>query len=66
MTGRDEPRALTDAERQARRRARGRAVSVVLSDPDAIAALDALVEKHGGLKAAIEAMLRRSYGRSRS
>lgn len=43
----------TNATRQAKHRARGRPVSLTITDPDAIVALTKLVEVHGGVKAAI-------------
>lgn len=48
----------TNATRQAKHRAKGRPVSFTLTDPDAIRNLEALTIKHGGLKAAIEHVLR--------
>jgi len=47
----------TGAERQAASVARGRQIAVVLRDPAAIAALDKLVDKHGGVTAAVTAAL---------
>lgn len=47
----------TGAERKAASVARGRQVAVVLRDPKAIAALDRLTEKHGGVTAAVQAAL---------
>jgi len=52
---------LSDAERQRRRRKRGRAIGIVLRDPAAIAALDAGIKIHGGVLAAISAALRMAY-----
>ena len=43
----------TGAQREAKRRAAGRAIAVVLRDERAIAALDRLAEKHGGVTAAV-------------
>lgn len=43
----------TGAERQAKVRATGRQVAVVIRDPVALAALAALEKKHGGVTAAI-------------
>lgn len=43
----------TGAERQAALRAKGRQIAVVLRDPGAIAALDRLAAKHGGVTAAV-------------
>lgn len=43
----------TGAQRQAALRAKGRQIAVVLRDPDAIAALDRLTAKHGGVTAAV-------------
>jgi hypothetical protein len=47
----------TGAEREAKRRAEGKAVAVVLRDPAAIAALDKLTERHRGVTAAVTAAL---------
>lgn len=44
--------------RQARYRERGRTVSFILTDEAALAKLERLADKHGGVKAAIEAALR--------
>ena len=46
--------AKKSATREAARRSRGRPVSTVLTSPEAIASLDALIAKLGGPKAAIE------------
>jgi len=43
--------------RQAAYRAQGRQIAVVLRDPAAIAALDALIAKHGGVTAAVHAAI---------
>lgn len=48
---------MTGAERKAASVARGRQIAVVLRDPAAIAALDRLTEKHGGVTAAVTAAL---------
>ena len=48
----------TGAERQAASVARGRQIAVVLRDPAAIAALDRLKVNHGGITAAITALLK--------
>lgn len=45
--------AKTGAQRQAALRSKGRQVSVVLRDPEAIAALNALAAECGGVTAAI-------------
>ena len=50
--------AKTGAERQAAHRSRGRTFTVTLLDKAAIAALDRLITKHGGVTAAILALLR--------
>lgn len=50
--------AKTGAERQAAHRSRGRTFTVTLLDSVAIAALDRLIAKHGGVTAAIMAALR--------
>lgn len=47
------PKPKTGAQRQAALRAQGRQVAVVLRDPKAIAALDRLAAKHGGVTAAV-------------
>ena len=44
--------------RQETYRAKGRQIAVVLRDPSAIAALDRLKVKHGGITAAITALLK--------
>lgn len=55
---------LTPAQRQKRHRERGRMLSVVLTCPEAIAALAALQGQHGGsVKLAVEAALRAATGR---
>lgn len=54
--------AKTGAERQAAHRSRGRTFTVTLRDKPAIAALDRLISKHGGVTAAIVAALRGSRG----
>lgn len=43
----------TGAQRQAALRDKGRQIAVVLRDPAAIAALDKLTAKHGGVTAAV-------------
>lgn len=50
--------AKTGAERQAAHRSRGRTFTVTLLDSVAIAALNRLIAKHGGVTAAIVAALR--------
>ena len=50
-------RPKTGAQRKAASVARGRQIAVVLRDPAAIAALDRLTEKHGGVTAAVTAAL---------
>ena len=45
---------MTSAPRESARRARGRPVSTVLTNPEAIAAHDALIAALGGPKPAIE------------
>ena len=52
---RDPP--ASDADRMAKYRASGRQISCVIRDPAALAALDALSEKHGGVTAAVTAAL---------
>ena len=44
---------MSGAERQAALREKGRQVAVILRDPEAILALDALAKKHSGVTAAI-------------
>ena len=43
----------TGAQRVADSKSRGRQIAVVLRDPQAIAALDSLAERHGGVTAAV-------------
>lgn len=50
--------AKTGAERQAKVRATGRQIAVVIRDPVALAALSALEKRHGGVTAAIVQALR--------
>lgn len=50
--------AKTGAERQAKMRATGRQIAVVIRDPVALAALAALEAKHGGVTAAVVAALK--------
>lgn len=52
--------AKTPAQRQAAHRARGRTFTVTLTDKAAIAALDRLIAKHGGITSAIVAALKGS------
>lgn len=47
------PKPKTGAQRQAAYASKGRQVAVVLTDEAAIAALDKLAAKHGGVKAAV-------------
>lgn len=47
------PKPKTGAQRQAAYASKGRQVAVVLTDEAAIAALDRLAAKHGGVKAAV-------------
>jgi hypothetical protein len=56
----------TGAEREAKRRAEGKAVAVVLRDPAAIAALDRLAVQHGGVTAAVSHALVHAAHRARS
>ena len=56
----------TGAERQAASVARGRQIAVVLRDPVAIAALDKLAERHGGVAAAVTAALIHAATRAHS
>jgi hypothetical protein len=46
-------RPKTGAQRQAAYTARGRQIAVVLTDPKAIASLDRLAKREGGVKAAV-------------
>lgn len=55
LESRDPP--ASDAERAAKYKASGRQVAIVLRDPAALAALDDLVAKHGGVTAAITTAL---------
>lgn len=50
--------AKTSAQRQAAHRARGRTFTVTLTDKAAIAALDRMIAKHGGVTAAIVSILK--------
>jgi len=54
------PEPQTGAERKAASVARGRQIAVVLRDPLAIASLDRLAEKHGGVTAAVSHALRKA------
>lgn len=56
--------AKTGAERQAAHRARGRTFTVTLTDKAAIAVLDQLIAKHGGVTAAIVAALKGEHERN--
>lgn len=47
----------TGAQREAKRRAQGRAIACVVRDPAALTALAALEAKHGGVTAAVTAAL---------
>jgi hypothetical protein len=49
--------AKTGAQREAKRRTQGRAIACVIRDRDALSALAALERKHGGVTAAITAVL---------
>jgi hypothetical protein len=53
MTKKKKPEPKTAAERKADSVARGRQIAVVLRDEVAIAKLDHLTEKHGGVTAAV-------------
>jgi hypothetical protein len=57
------PKPKTGAQREAKRRAQGRAIACVLRDPAALTALAALEAKHGGVTAAISAALIQAHGR---
>lgn len=54
-------RPATGAERQAKYAGSGRQIACVIRDPDALAALDALAAKHGGVTAAVTAALVASF-----
>jgi hypothetical protein len=54
------PKPKTGAEREAKRRAQGRAIALVLRDEAALAALDRLAERHGGVTAAVTYALKRT------
>ena len=56
----------SDAERAARYKASGRQIACVIRDPAALAALDRLAEKHGGVTAAVTAALVSSVKAHRS
>lgn len=56
-TAADRNRAQTGAQREAKRRASGRAIACVIRDPSALTALRKLERKHGGVTAAITAAL---------
>lgn len=47
----------TGAEREAKRRAKGRAISCVIRNAEALAALRKLERKHGGVTSAVTAAL---------
>jgi hypothetical protein len=53
-------RPLLGAERQARYAASGRQIACVIRDPAALAALERLAHKHGGVTAAVTYALRES------
>lgn len=53
------------SERAARYKASGRQIACVIRDPVALAALDALSEKHGGVTAAITHALRMAFSAAR-
>lgn len=53
LPNRQPPRPATGAQRNAKYRAQGRQIAVVLRDERAIASLDRLAEKHGGVTAAV-------------
>lgn len=55
---RHDPRPRTGAERQAKYVQSGRPIACVIRDPSALAALDTLQRKHGGVTAAITHVLR--------
>lgn len=48
-----QPLARTDAERQAKYKRSGRQIACVIRDPAALAGLDRLQRKHGGVTAAV-------------
>jgi hypothetical protein len=55
----------TGAERQAVLRSKGRQLAVVLTEPEAITALDRLAAEHGGVKAAVTFALMQQAPRKR-
>lgn len=58
MPNRPEPRALTDSERQQRRRSKGKVISGVITDPEAIAVLQRLSTSGYTIMRALELGLR--------
>lgn len=59
------PKPKDAATRQADYRNRGRAIAVVLRDDKAIAALDKLTERHGGVTAAVTFALHAAASRAK-
>lgn len=66
LPNRQPERPATGAERQAKYAAAGRQIACVIRDPAALAALDRLAEKHGGVTAAVTVALRASSKSPRS
>lgn len=57
--------AATGAERQAKYVSSGRQITCVIRDPAALAALDRLIDEHGGVTAAVTAALAARQGGKR-
>lgn len=55
-----QPRPASGAQRQAKYARSGRPIACVIRDPDALAALEKLAHKHGGVTAAVTYALRES------
>ena len=66
LPNRQPARPATGAQRQAKYASSGRQIACVIRDPAALAALDALSEKHGGVTAAVTAALLASSKSSRA
>lgn len=54
---RHDPRPATGAQRQAKYKASGRQIACVIRDPAALAALEKLEARHGGVTAAVTVAL---------
>lgn len=57
---RHDPRPASGAQRQAKYAQSGRQIACVIRDPSALAALERLAHKHGGVTAAVTYALRES------